>query len=71
MADRLDLALSARARSFLLLLVEPAAGPNVRNTIAHDLWESLPLRHRTAVVLLAALIFLGAASAGSTSKAEG
>ncbi|MFJ4316660.1 hypothetical protein ACIP46_15400 [Streptomyces lavendulae] len=54
-----------------MLLVEPAAGPNVRNAIAHDLWELLPLRHQTAMVLLAALIFLGAASADSTSKAEG
>ncbi|MGE7384156.1 hypothetical protein ACQKM2_01455 [Streptomyces sp. NPDC004126] len=71
LADRPDLAGSAWARSFLLLLVEPAAGPNVRNIIAHDLWESLPPRHQTAMVLLAALVFLRAASAGSTSKAEG
>lgn len=65
------LAGSAWARSFLLLLAEPTAGPNVRNTIAHDLWESLPPRHQTAMVLQVALVFLRAASAGSTGEAEG
>lgn len=70
LADRPDLAGSTWARSFLLLLAEPAAGPNVRNTIAHDLWESLPPRHQTAMVLLAALVFLRAASAGSADEAE-
>ncbi|MDH6538057.1 hypothetical protein [Streptomyces sp. SPB4] len=70
LADRSDLAGSTWARSLLLLLAEPAAGPNVRNIIAHDLWESLPPRHQTAMVLLAALVFLRAASAGSTGEAE-
>ncbi|MFE4206712.1 hypothetical protein ACFRSX_21200 [Streptomyces goshikiensis] len=71
LADTPDLAGSAWARSFLLLLAEPTAGPNVRNTIAHDLWESFPPRHQTAMVLLAALVFLLAASAGPTGGAEG
>ncbi|MBB4984159.1 hypothetical protein [Streptomyces nymphaeiformis] len=69
--DKPDLAGSSWAGSFLLLLAEPDAGPNVRNTIAHDLWESFPPRHQTAMVLLAALVFLRAASAGSTGEAEG
>ncbi|MBW5247471.1 hypothetical protein P8A21_04445 [Streptomyces poriferorum] len=71
LADSPDLAGSTWASSFLLLLAEPTAGPNLRNTIAHDLWESIPSRHQTAMVLLAALVFLRAASAGSTGEAEG
>ncbi|MFF3290899.1 hypothetical protein [Streptomyces sp. NPDC003023] len=71
LADTPDLAGSAWARSFLLLLAEPTAGPNLRNAIAHDLWESLPPRHQTAMVLLVALVFLRAASAGSTGEAAG
>ncbi|MFB7672722.1 hypothetical protein ACFC26_15060 [Kitasatospora purpeofusca] len=69
LADTPDLAGSAWAKSLLLLLAEPAVGPNVRNIIAHDLWESFPPRHHTAMVLLAALVILRAASAGSTGEA--
>ncbi|MER7539397.1 hypothetical protein ABTX77_32125 [Streptomyces sp. NPDC097704] len=70
LAGRPDLAGSSWAVSFLLLLAEQDAGPNVRNVVAHDLWESFPPRHQTAMVLLAALVFLRAASADSTGEAE-
>ncbi|MBD0688451.1 hypothetical protein [Streptomyces sp. CBMA123] len=62
LADTPDLAGSEWATSFLLLLADPAAGPNLRNNIAHDLWETLPPCHQTALVLLAALAFLRAAA---------
>ncbi|MGW2397061.1 DUF7380 domain-containing protein [Kitasatospora sp. NPDC001664] len=70
LAQSPGLAGSEWAPSFLLLLADPAAGPNLRNSIAHDLWETLPPRHQVAMVLLAALILLRAASTGSIGGAE-
>ncbi|MGW4692434.1 DUF7380 domain-containing protein [Kitasatospora cineracea] len=67
LAQSPGLAGSEWAPSLLLLLSDPAAGPNLRNSIAHDLWEVLPPRHQVAMVLLAALVLLRAASTSSTS----